>query len=531
MPRSESSWHSREDYTRWRCAQPNFSDYQLKKKYQIILLWQAEFGNPEPVVGDCLEEALGYAIAQVCYPGTAPIIDTRCKWLILVDRPTRLAPDILPALEDWLDDNTDAMLCYPDEDQLDPDGNRTAPQLKPDWSPDLFYERHYPGCVIALRADQWPHFASSAQGPNPIFNLFLAYLKRYPDIRPGHVPRVLHHRLRAAEPPESAPAQRQALEKYLQCAYPGAQVLARQGGRLRPRFPLPEKQPLVSVIIPMRDRAQMTRDLVADLQKKTDWNALDILILDNGSKERESQRWLKTVAETPNIRVLALPGPFNFSRINNKGACLAKGDLLLFLNNDLRVIHADWLAEMVRHALRSEVAAVGAKLYYPDNRVQHAGVVLGLGSLAGHVFRLADPSDPGYMQRLVTTCNYSAVTAACMMIRRSVFQRLGGFDEKLAVACNDVDLCLRAVEAGSINVWTPDAELYHLESASRGGDATIGRFIRLQKEFKRMRRRWGHMINQDPMYHPGLSRAFEDYSLRVDSSIDDQTLERLDLCN
>jgi GT2 family glycosyltransferase len=213
--------------------------------------------------------------------------------------------------------------------------------------------------------------------------------------------------------------------------------------------------------------------------------------------------------------VLRYPGPFNFSAINNFAAERALGDMLAFLNNDLQAINPDWLGEMVRHALRPDIGVVGARLWYPDDRLQHGGVVLGLGGVAGHAMKGFPRRELGYMGRAALIQNYSAVTAACMMVRHGLFDLVGGFDAgHLPVAFNDVDLCLRIRERGYRNLWTPHAEFYHHESASRGREDTREKQLRFLAECDYMRNRWGDLLANDPAYNPNLTRVKEDFSLR-----------------
>jgi len=226
--------------------------------------------------------------------------------------------------------------------------------------------------------------------------------------------------------------------------------------------------------------------------------------VDNNSRLEETREFLAT---TPH-RVIRFTQAFNYSRINNLASQQAKGEYLLFLNNDVEVISSEWLSALLEFAQQNKVGIVGAKLYYPNGRIQHAGVILGIRGIAGNWHRNFEHESPGYFNSLFVIRNYSAVTAACMMMRRSVFETVGGFDEKLAVAFNDVDLCLRVREAGLRIVWTPYAELYHHESATRGYDLD-------PTELDYMRTRWGAALLRDPYYNPNLTLDAEDFGLRA----------------
>ena len=244
---------------------------------------------------------------------------------------------------------------------------------------------------------------------------------------------------------------------------------------------------------------------VTSIVSRSTYRQFDVLIVDNGSSEPESHAYFERVQQDPCISVLRIDGPFNFSRINNQAAAHARGSLLCFLNNDTEVISPDWLEEMVSLAVRDGVGAVGAMLYYPSNTMQHAGVVLGLGGIASHPHRGERRGMPGNYGRAALTQTMSAVTAACMVLRKDTFEAVGGFDETLAVAYNDVDLCLRLGARGFRNVWTPYAELYHFESVSRGDDLHGANLPRFLAESQAMRDRWQGQLDADPYYNPNLS--------------------------
>ncbi len=273
----------------------------------------------------------------------------------------------------------------------------------------------------------------------------------------------------------------------------------------RIRYNLPEPRPHVTIIIPTKDRADLLSRCVSSVTSRSTYGAFDIMIVDNGSAEPASHSYFEQVQSDSCVSVLRLDEPFNFSRINNAAAARARGPLLCFLNNDTEVISADWLEEMVSLAVREGVGAVGAMLYYPNDTMQHAGVVLGLGGIASHPHRGERRGAPGNYGRAALTQTMSAVTAACMLLRKSAFDAVGGFDESLAVAYNDVDFCLRLQARGFRNVWTPFAELYHYESVSRGDDLNDDNRERFLAESRAMSDRWGGLLTADPYYNPNLS--------------------------
>jgi GT2 family glycosyltransferase len=271
-------------------------------------------------------------------------------------------------------------------------------------------------------------------------------------------------------------------------------------------WPLPDPAPLVSVIVPTRDRAGLLGAVAEGVLRRTDYPAIEFLVVDNGSEEPETLALFDRLRADPRVRILAAPGPFNYAALNNQAAAEARGEVLLLLNNDIEVIEPGWLREMVSHAVRPEVGAVGAKLLYADGSLQHGGVVAGAAGVAGHYLVGSLPGDGGYFGSLALVREVSAVTGACLALRRAVFDRVGGLDAaNLAVAFNDVDLCLRIREAGYRILWTPFAELYHLESASRGKDVAPEKVRRFAAEIGYMKRRWGKALLQDPFYSPWFS--------------------------
>jgi GT2 family glycosyltransferase len=282
----------------------------------------------------------------------------------------------------------------------------------------------------------------------------------------------------------------------------------------RVRWPLPLPSPRVSLIIPTKNNFKVLKQCIRSILNKTDYDNYEILVLDNRSDCSETLGYLDSISEESRVSVHSWDHPFNYSAINNFGVEKAEGSILAFLNNDVEVINPEWLDEMVSHACREEIGCVGAKLYYPNDTVQHAGVILGIGGIAGHSHKYFKRDEPGYFSRLMLVQNLSAVTGACMVLRRSVFDEVGGLDENLAVAFNDVDFCLRVREAGYRNLWTPYAELYHHESLTRGLNDTGQKQKRIRREAEYMRNRWGKALDQDPAYNPNLTLIHEDFSLK-----------------
>ena len=274
---------------------------------------------------------------------------------------------------------------------------------------------------------------------------------------------------------------------------------------------------MVSIIIPTRDGYDDMLRCLNSIVSKTSYQNYEIIVADNGSTDERMEKLYANFKGQLGERfsVESIDIPFNYSRINNLAAQKAKGKYLLFLNNDTEVITPDWITKMVSFAQFERIGIVGAKLYYPNQTIQHAGVIVGLGGAAGHCHHTYPKGDFGYFGKLEINVNYLAVTAACCMIRKADFEQLGGFEEELTVAFNDVDLCLREYEAGHDNVWLHGVELYHYESQSRGYENTPEKQERFNKETKFMESRWAKYIENDPFYNPNLSRVGGHFGIRI----------------
>lgn len=287
--------------------------------------------------------------------------------------------------------------------------------------------------------------------------------------------------------------------------------------------------PKVSVIIPNKDHPEDLSRCISSIVERSTYDNYEIIVVENNSTEDEIFSYYKKIQENPAIRVFTYKGDFNYSRINNLGVKRAKGEYVLLLNNDTGVITPDWIEELLMYAQRDDVGAVGAKLYYEDRTIQHAGVVLGLGAhgTAGHSHYRVSSQNLGYMGRLCYAQNVMAVTGACMMMRKTLYEKLGGLDEKFAVALNDVDLCIRAWKSGRVNVFTPFAELYHYESASRGNDLSGANAERYEKESEMFRKRWKELLEKgDPYYNPNFSLDRSDFALKIPQKRNSETLDR-----
>jgi GT2 family glycosyltransferase len=253
----------------------------------------------------------------------------------------------------------------------------------------------------------------------------------------------------------------------------------------------------------------------------TSYESYEIIIVDNDSDDAAVLEYFDSVISDSRIRVIRDERPFNYSALNNNAVRYAKGEIVALVNNDVEVISPDWLSEMVSFAMQPSIGAVGAKLFYPNETLQHGGVVLGIGGVAGHANKHSPRPCRGYFERTGLVGSYSAVTAACMLVRKEIFLKVGGLNEKdLSIAFNDVDFCLRVREAGYRNVWTPYAELYHHESVSRGPENNPEKQARFRSEVLYMQQRWAGALLNDPMYSPNLTLDYEDYSLAWPPRVD-----------
>lgn len=446
------------------------------------------------------------------------------EFVALLDHDDVLPPQALYHVAAEICAHPDADLLYSDEDKLDERGQRCDPYFKSDWDPELILGQNYFNHLTVCRRSLMTAVGGFREGfdGSQDHDLVLRLIERTTPDRIRHIPRVLYHwriqpgaaTFSASQRDRAAEAARRAVAEHLARTGSAATVETTQGGWQRITHPLPAPPPLVSLLVPTRDAVGLLRQCLDGLLHGTDYPALEVIILDNDSREPETLAYFAEVQGDPRVRVLPQPGPFNFSAINNAGVAAARGELIGFVNNDIKVIGRGWLREMAAHALRPEVGAVGAKLRYGDDTIQHGGVILGIGGIGAHAWRRFPADHPASFGRLMLTRSFSAVTAACLVMRRQAFESVGGFNERnLAVAFNDVDLCLKLRACGLRVVWTPHAELYHLESVSRGGDLDAGKRDRFRGESLYMRQTWGPLLDADPFYNPNLTLHAMDYGL------------------
>lgn len=419
-------------------------------------------------------------------------------------------------------------IIYSDEDKIDEHGRRSSPFFKPDWSQDMFLSCNYPIHITILRKKLLDDLHGFKEGYNGSqdYDLLLRATEVVKETKIAHIPKVLYHwRTISTSTAASSGAKPYAYEAAKKAL---ADAMYRRGiefdeitdglwqGSYRIKYKI-IGNPRISIIIPTKDKRDLLERCIDSIIMKTAYLNYEILLIDNQSRESETFCYYNELKKNQKVRLLYFDDAFNYSAINNFAVSNSDSEFILFLNNDTEVISPEWLGAMIGHIQRPEVGAVGAKLLFPSGLIQHCGVILGYGDppIAGHHY-CKYPNCNGYGGVINTIRNFSAVTGACMMTKRSLFVEVGGLDEKnLAVSLNDVDYCLRLRERGYHIVYTPYATLYHHESMSRGYDDTPENKLRFQREIKHFRGRWGAMIdNRDPYYNPNLSLDRADFSIR-----------------
>ena len=431
-------------------------------------------------------------------------------WISLLDHDDLLEPDAIFEVVKYLQGNPEVDLIFSDEDKITEEG-LAAPQFKPDWSPDFLLSYNYLCHFTTLRreiVEKAGRFRPEFDGAQD-YDLFLRVTELTNRIH--HLPRILYHWRRSEmstsdnirRKPQALEAGRRAVESHLlRRGERGHVTVDWHTHAYWVKRDLRETR-RISIIIATRDRIDLLSRCISSIINKTSYPNFEIIVVDNESKSEEAREYFRHFEH----RLLQFNGPFNFSALNNLAVEQSNSPWLLFLNNDVEVIESEWLTVMAEHVQRPEVGAVGARLLYPNDTVQHAGVVLGVGGIAEHAFRHFPADSPGVSRQLQVTRNYSSVTGACLLTRREVFEEVGGFDEeRLPVTFNDVDLCLKMRRAGYLIVYTPFAKLYHHESATRRRSVEA-----LETEV--MRERWPEYLERDPYYNPNLSRERADFSL------------------
>lgn len=436
------------------------------------------------------------------------------EFIGILNNHDQLAPNALFENVLLLDQQPQAEMIYSDEDTINLEGIRSNPHFKPDWSTDFFHSSVYTNNFSVYRRsliNKIGGFRQEYQNAQ-VYDLVLRLIEQTKQI--FHIPKVLYHQRNNEIITKNRDHQIKALSEHLSRMNIEAEVsLGLADNLLRVKRKIAD-EPKISIIIPTSDKVDFLENCISSIQQHSTYQNYEIIVVDNNSSSVETFEYFEKISNENNIKVIKYQKPFNFSAINNFAANQADGELLLFLNNDTEVISKDWLESMVEHAIRPEVGAVGARLLYFNETVQHAGIITGISKIAGHAHKHYSSNHAGYFNRAKAIQNVSAVTGACLMVRAEVFKSLGGFNqENLPIAFNDIDLCLRIKQKNLLIVYTPYSELYHYESASRGSDQTLENSPRFQKETKFMLENWGNILQSDPYYNPNLTLEREDFSI------------------
>jgi len=502
-----------QNYTNWElCIADDAStdDEVLKvlKKYETNPKVKIRYKTKNEHISKTSNEALKLAVGE---------------YVVFLDHDDRLAPFALSEVAQTIAKNKSTKLIYSDEDKIDQKGNRFAPYFKSDWNPDLFFSQNYINHLTVIKKeiiDKIGGFKVGVEGSQD-YDLILRSLKYIKDDEIVHIPKILYHwraiegssAYSAFEKGYTTKAGIKALKDYFQDKAKVTQGLLPNTYKIE--YPL-DKKPFISIIIPTKDMVDILKKCIASIFEKTNYEDYEIIIINNNSVKKETFDYFEVIKHNKKIKILDYNKPFNYSKINNFAVSKAKGNILVFMNNDIEIISQNWLCEMVRHNLRKEIGVVGTKLYYPNNTIQHAGVILGIGGVAGHSHKYFSKDDDGYFARLKIVQNYSAVTGALMSVRREIFDEIDGFEEKLIVAFNDIDFCLKVLSKGYRNLWTPYVEAIHYESISRGKEDNNEKIKRFAQEVEFMKNKWNDVLINDKYYNPNLTLQKEDFSIRED---------------
>ena len=449
------------------------------------------------------------------------------KYILFLDHDDTLAPNALYEMVKRLNINPKLKLIYSDEDKIDEDSKRFNPHFKSGWNPDMFFSQNYICHFVIVQkriVDAVQGLRVGYEGSQD-YDFLLRCLNHLKDEEIGRVEKILYHwraiegstAYGSGEKDYAHEAGLKALEDYF--SDKDAEVKVEDGllpNTYKVNYLLPtENLPLVSLLIPTRDGYDILHKCVDSILEKTLYKNYEIIVLDNETTCKKTLEYFDKIKKHDNVSVLEYHYPFNYSAINNFGVKYAKGEIVGLINNDVEVISEGWLSEMVSHAMRKEIGAVGAMLYYDNDTIQHAGVI-GVWGGAGHSHKYFKRGDDGYLNRLKVIQNYSAVTAACLIVKKEIYQEVNGLNEEnLKVAFNDVDLCLKIQERGYRNLWTPYVELYHHESISRGGEDNPEKIERFNKEVDFMKDRWFNALSSDLYYNCNLTNKHENFGLNI----------------
>ena len=448
-------------------------------------------------------------------------------FIAFADHDDELTPNALFECVKAINEKPQTLVIYTDEDKMSMDGHKFfQPHFKPDYNPDLLCTVNYICHLFVVSRkviEKVGRLRSEFDGAQD-YDFVLRCVEAVKDEEICHIPKILYHwrchEDSTAENPESKlyafEAGRRAVQAHYERTGIHAEVFKGEYlGLYRTKF-IRDHDPLISIIIPNKDHIDDLKRCMESIEQKSTYKNYEYIIVENNSTDSATFEYYKKLeAENPKVRMVYWDGVFNYSAINNYGASFAKGEYLLLLNNDTEIINPDCLEELLGYCMRKDVGAVGARLYYEDDTIQHAGVVIGFGGIAGHCFVQQKRGTTGYCHRIICAQDYSAVTAACMMVKKSAFDAVGGLSEELAVAFNDIDFCMKLRKAEYLIVYNPYAELYHYESKSRGLEDTPEKVARFNKEIATFEKKWPEILeNGDPYYNPNLTLKSQNFSLK-----------------
>lgn len=479
----------------------NFSLEYLKKNNKVKYLKRDENGGIAVATNQAISMATGDYIA-------------------FLDHDDTLSPNAILEVVKAINLNSNIKLLYSDEDKIKESGKYYSPHFKSNWNRDMFFSQNYINHLVVIEKGIVSKVGGIRDGFNGSqdYDLLLRVLNHIENNQIFHIPKILYH-WRATKNStayshlakiETTDMGIKALKDYFK-----ESANVKKGflpNTYKIEYPIRNK-PLVSIIIPTKDKLDLLKTSIESIFDKTVYKNYEILIIDNQSKKEETINYFREIEKRDRVKVIEYNKPFNYSAINNFASKKAKGEILLFLNNDTKIINKGWITEMLQHSLREDIGIVGAKLYYEDKTIQHAGVILGIGGVAGHSHKYYKFNEHGYFSRLKIIQNYSALTGACIMVRREVFNEVGGFEERLKVAFNDIDFCLKVREKGYRNLWTPYAQLYHFESKTREKDKKS--CPRFKEEINFMKSTWKDKLKNDPYYNQNLSYSNENFNLNL----------------
>jgi len=477
------------------------------------------------------------------------------EYLVFLDHDDMLSPYALYENAKIINKNPNVKLIYSDEDKIDENNNRFSPYFKSDWNRDLFFSQNYINHLTVIKKDIVDKIAGFRKGyeGSQDYDLILRSLNYIKDEEILHIPKILYHwrAIKGSTALESSAkeyatiaginslkdffkSQSQEVEviegliphsykvvypvpkksfkdliKNFQYSDINKQIYLKDSNKI-----IDDEKILVSIIIPTKDKVEYLRRCIDSILEKTKYENYEVIILSNNSVEKETFEYFNELSRYEKIKIVEYNVEFNYSKINNYAVLHSKGDILVFVNNDVEIISENWLCEMIQHNLRKDIGVVGAKLYYENDTIQHAGVILGIGGVAGHAHKYFHKNEDGYFGRLKLIQNFSAMTAALMSVRRDIFEEVGGFEEELSVAFNDIDFSLKVMQKGYRNLWTPYIQAYHYESISRGKEDTPEKVNRFNKEVAYMKKKWDYFLLKDRYYNPNLTLEKEDFSIK-----------------